>query len=311
MNAKILQNITSTVLVLLFVAIVPLSKVIAVPPPPSFTLTPLILPNGNSEPEISIGTGGTMAMVSLQWLFDPANFGTSLWTGPFGSTPTFQGIVDNTLQHPGKAVFGSADADVNIGTTGRLHITTLIALVNPAFRAAQIGVSAITCPSPGSNGFSISQCAEKIIDTTNDDRPWITSDGVHVYIAFHDSGNSALVHVQRSDDDGFTWRRVGDPVVGQAQGTAIATFNNGDGNIVAAPSPHNVYDIYAAGETGVLKGRSFTPNHIVVSRSTDMGKTWKANFVFTAAPGTSLAHSSRLWRLTRRMASFTPYGRTG
>jgi len=40
----------------------------------------------------------------------------------------------------------------------------------------------------------------------------------------------------------------------------------------------------------VLKGRTFTPNHIVVSRSNDMGETWTANVAFTAAPGTSLAN---------------------
>jgi hypothetical protein len=56
-------------------------------------------------------------------------------------------------------------------------------------------------------------------------------------------------------------------------------FNNLDGNIVADPYTHNVYDIYAAGETGVLKPQTFTPNHIIVSRSTDMGKSWTANLV--------------------------------
>src|SRR6185437_5136991 len=51
---------------------------------------------------------------------------------------------------------------------------------------------------------------------------------------------------------------------------------------------HNVYDIYAAGETGELKGRTFTPNHIIVSRSSDMGKTWTPNLVFSAPAGMSL-----------------------
>jgi hypothetical protein len=128
----------------------------ASPPSPSFTTTPLLLTDGSSEPEISIGNDGTMAMVSLQWLFDPTAYGTQLWTGPFGSLPTDQGIVDGALQHPGKSVFGAGDADVDIGSTGRLHISTLIILLNPTFRSAQIGVSAITCPSPASSAFSIS-----------------------------------------------------------------------------------------------------------------------------------------------------------
>jgi hypothetical protein len=257
---------------------------------PKFTVTPLELTKGSSEPEISIGAGGTMAMVSLQWLFDPNSFGTQLWTGPFGSTPTLQGIVDASLQHPGKSVFGAGDADVDLGSTGRLHVTTLIFLLNPPFRNSQFGVSAISCPSPTNATFSISQCSPEIIDTTTDDRPWITSDGAHVYVSYHDSQDGSLIHVQRSDDDGFTWKRVGDPIVGQARLTADSTFNNIQGKLVADPHSHNVYDIYAAGETGFLKGRTFTPNHILVSRSTDMGETWTANVAFETAPGTSLAN---------------------
>ena len=256
---------------------------------PTFTLDPLLRANGSSEPEIAIGNDGTSAMVSLQWLFDPASFGTLLWTGVFGTAPAFQGIVDNTLQHPGKTVFGAGDADIDIGSTGRVHITTLIFLVKP-IRGAQLGVSAITCPSPSGGNLSVSSCKRQIIDTTESDRSWITSDGPHVYISYHDSGNSTLIHVQRSDDDGFTWKRVGDPVVGQGGTTADATFNNEQGKLAADPQSHNVYDIYAAGTTGVLKAHTFTPNHIIVSRSTNMGKTWTANVAFTAPAGTSLAN---------------------
>jgi len=278
--------------IMITTAIVTFSFVVKVPAKPSapaksaFTITPLILPNGTSEPEISIGLDGTMGMVSLQWLFDPSNFGTDLWTGPFGSTPTFQGVIDAALQHPGKSIFGAGDADVDMGSSGRLHATTLIFLVNSKGNS-QLGVSAVTCPSPAA-GFSISQCTEQILDTTGDDRPWITSEGSHVYISYHDSGNSTLIHAQRSDDDGFTWTKIGDPVVGQGSTTADATFNNVQGNLVADPRTHNVYDIYAAGETGVLKGRTFTPNHIIVSRSSDMGKSWTATVAFTAPAGTDL-----------------------
>src|SRR6266581_5576579 len=117
----------------------------------TFTNTPLIQPEGESEPEISIGPTGTMGIVGLQWLFTPANLGTHLWTGPFGSKPTFRGLVDASLQQSGKHVFGSEDADVDMGSTGTLHITTLIALVNPAFTRAQFGVTAITCPNASSS----------------------------------------------------------------------------------------------------------------------------------------------------------------
>jgi hypothetical protein len=58
-----------------------------------------------------------MGIVSLQWLFNPSSFGTHLWMGPFGSTPTFEGLVDAGLQAPAKQVFGSDDADVDMGST--------------------------------------------------------------------------------------------------------------------------------------------------------------------------------------------------
>jgi hypothetical protein len=253
----------------------------------SFSNTPLLRPNGNSEPEISIGTNGAMAMVGLQWLFDPTSFGTNLWTGPFGSTPTFRGIIDAALQHPGKSILGAGDADVNLGSTGTLHATTLIFLFNAALNQVQFGVSAITCPNGTSSSFRIGSCTRQIIDTTTSDRPWITSDGPHVYISYHDSGASGLIHVQRSDDDGFTWQRVGDPIVGQDGATANATFHNLQGPIKADPVTHNVYDVYEAGETGVP---TFTLNHIYVSRSTDMGKSWTANLIYGAPPGTSLTY---------------------
>src|SRR6266705_3745425 len=143
----------------------------ASPPPPSFTITPLLLADFSSEPEISIGNDGTMAMVAL------AALGTQLWTGPFGSVPTSQGIVDATLQQSGRIVFSGHDADVDIGSTGRLHLTTLFLVANRTLRAAQIGVATFTCPSPALSTFSIGQCSPQIIDTTVSDRPWITSDG--------------------------------------------------------------------------------------------------------------------------------------
>ncbi len=253
-----------------------------------FANTPLIRPEGDSEPAIAIAGNGTMAITGLQWLFNPASpFGTHLWMGQFGATPTFRGLIDAGLQQAGKEVFGSEDADVDLGSTGTLHGSTLLALVNPPFNAAQIGVSAIACPDATSN-FQLSSCTEQIIDTTEADRQWITSDGPRVYISYHDSGNSSLIHVQRSVDDGFTWRRVGDPVVGQDGITASATFNNDQGPLVADPNNHNVYAIYAAGQPGIQKATSATFNNIFVSRSTDLGKTWKATQVFHAPLFTGL-----------------------
>ncbi len=256
----------------------------------TFSNTPLLRPEGDSEPAISIAANGRMAITGLQWLFDPNFFGTHLWTGAFGSAPAFQGLIDAQLQHPGKSVFGSGDADVDLGSTGTLHATSLIFLVNPTFNSQQLGVSAITCPNGTSSSFSISSCKQQIIDTAGADRQWITSDGAHVWISYHDAKNSSLIHVQRSDDDGYTWKNVGDPIVGQGGTTGNATFNNIQGPIVADPHTHNVYDIYNAGEAGIQKATSAAYNNVYVSRSTDLGKSWTASLVFHAPLFTDLSN---------------------
>src|SRR5512142_128622 len=67
----------------------------------TFTNTPLLQPNGDSEPAISIGSDGTMAITGLPWIRNSfADFATRLWTSSFGSTPTFQGGMDAGLIQP-------------------------------------------------------------------------------------------------------------------------------------------------------------------------------------------------------------------
>jgi hypothetical protein len=232
---------------------------------------------GSSEPEIAFD-GGFMAITSLSW---SAPNGTQLWTGDFGSTPNLQGPIDSALTKAGFAVvFGGADADVVLDSTGTLHATTLVIPVNMPFRAAQVSVAAIACPDATSPSFDISSCMAQIIDLAGNDRPWITSDGTHVYISYHDSKNAALIRVQRSDNDGLTWTRVGDAITGAGPTTASATFNNIAGPIVADPVSHNVYSVFASGEVGILKPKTIDFNNIFVSRSTDAGDHWTPVLVF-------------------------------
>jgi hypothetical protein len=49
-------------------------------------------------------------------------------------------------------------------------------LGNPTLTSGQLGVSAIACGNAASS-FNSNNCTAQIIDTTQTDRPWITSDG--------------------------------------------------------------------------------------------------------------------------------------
>jgi hypothetical protein len=245
----------------------------------SFTNTPLLRPDGGSEPAITIG-GGTMIVGSLSWQL----FQTNLWKGTFGSTPTFQGPVDAAIE-PG--VGGGGDEDFDIGSNGTLHSTTLVFFFNPVSRITQLGVSAIRCPnSDTSNNFA--KCSRQIIDTTQADRQWVASNGSTVYISYHDSGSSTLIHVQRSDDDGVTWHKVGNPVVAQGSTTGNSTFNNDQGELQVDPKTGIVYAIYAAGQASIQKGTTANFNNVLVSRSLDKGQTWSAALVFHAPLNTAL-----------------------
>jgi hypothetical protein len=241
---------------------------------PSFTITPLLRPDGSSENAISYGSNGLSALTSLSW----TTFGTNTWLGPFGSTPSFVGQFDANLA-PG--VGGGGDADVDLGSTGTLHLTSLIFFFNPLKQITQLGVSSVACPNANvSNDFS--GCKSQIIDTTQADRQWITSRGSHVWIAYHDSGSSSTVHVQRSDDDGFTWARVGDPITGNGRTTGGSTFNNDNGPIVADPRSNMLYDVYTYGKASIQKGTTANFNNVAVARSMDGGVTWTTATLYSA-----------------------------
>ena len=119
------------------------------------------------------------------------------------------GVAGGLPTQERSSVFGGEDADVDLGSTGRLHVTSLLALVNPAFNQAQLGVSAVSYPNGTSSAFNISACTEQIVDTAGTDRPWITSDGPHVWISYPDSKNASLIHLQarRTGRSARAWSR--------------------------------------------------------------------------------------------------------
>ncbi len=266
-------------------------------PTPAFTNTPLIAtlplpgittaPNanstGNSEPAIAFGKDGSMAVDGLGWL----PFQVNLWKGHFGATPSYFGAMDTDLNNvgAGRTTLGDEDADVEITSAGTTLLVDLNLILNPNGSGTQLGVSVARCPagttSPGG-------CTHVFLDTAGADRPWITTAGTNAWVAYHDSGNSTLIHVKRSTDDGKTWSQAGSPIPGQGAATGNATFNNSLGPIVADPGkPGVVYESYAAGEPQT-KATSANFNNIFVSRSTDGGMHWTSTLVFHAPPFTRL-----------------------
>src|SRR5947209_3628266 len=105
----------------------------------SFNVFQLLRPDGNSETAVCLSGSGQMAFTALSW----QQFGTNSWLGQFGNQPSFAGQFDANLA-PG--VGGGGDADVDLGSTGTLHLTSLIFFFNPVSKFKQLGVSAVACP---------------------------------------------------------------------------------------------------------------------------------------------------------------------
>jgi hypothetical protein len=260
----------------------------------SFSNTPLTVPltqsfpgvtsatTGDSEPSISIGPNGHMVVGGLSWI--PAQ--VNMWSGTAGSIPGYFGPLDQNigLNGDGRYAVGDGDEDFDVGSTGTTHFADLIFVLNKN-NNLQLGIAETNCPA---GATSPSDCHRQVLDTAGADRQWITSNGKNVWLSYHDAGNSTLIHVKRSTDDGATWTNAGSPIPGQGAATGNATFNNDQGPIVADPKTGNVYDIYAAGEAGLQKGTSATFNNIYVSRSTDGGTSWTAQLVYHAPLFTGL-----------------------
>jgi hypothetical protein len=265
-------------------------------PTQAFSNTPLIstlpisgvttAPNanstGNSEPELAFSNDGTLAVDGLAWL----PFQLNVWTGQFGTTPSYFGAVDANLQSvgAGRTRLGSEDTDVKFTSAGTMLVADLDLIINRNGKGPQLGVNVTRCPA-GATGPS--GCATSFLDTAGADRQWITTAGTNAWVAYHDSGNSSLIRVKRSTDDGRTWRPAASPIPGQGAATAQATFDNEIGPLAADPGTGTVYEVYAAGEPQT-KAKSGSFNNIFVSRSTDGGSHWTANLVFHAPVGTAL-----------------------
>jgi hypothetical protein len=247
---------------------------------PSFTNTVLLRPTGGDEPAVAVGADGTVAVTALNPSSGLVNAFTEVWKGPFGATPVYQGAMD---AHVGRGV-GGADADVDLGSTGTFHGTSLVEVINPPNKREQLGISSVTCPG-GDTSDGFAHCTVQLIDSAGTDRPFITSEGRHVYIVFHDTGSGAVV-AQRSDDDGYTWHRAGNAIVGGGAITAGATFNDDLGPVVADPRTHEIYVSYASGEPGLNKAKT-PPVHrkVYVARSRDLGAHWTSTLAFSAATG--------------------------
>ena len=236
---------------------------------------------GDSEPSVSIGTNGRIVVGGLSWIPSQVN----MWTGTAGTTPTYFGAMDQNvgLNGNGRFAIGDGDEDFDLGSTGTTHFADLIFI--PSSGKTQLGVAETNCPA---GATSKAQCNERVLDTAGADRQWITSNGRKVWLSWHDSGNSTLIHVVYSADDGATWSKVGSPIPGQGAATGDATFDNDQGPIVADPTTGDVFDIYAAGQPGIQKATSAAFNNIYVSRSTDNGAHWNSTLVFSAPLFTGL-----------------------
>lgn len=252
---------------------------------PNFDVTtsPFANSTGNSEPAIAFGNDGRMAVDGLGWL----PFQVNLWSGRFGSTPSYFGAMDSgNLPTPGqgRTTLGDGDADVDIASTGTLHLADLDIIFNAQGSFKQLGVSVTNCPAAATGP---AQCKTQILDAAGADREWITSLGRNVWVAYHDSRNSTMIRVKKSTDDGNTWNESGSPLTGQGDTTGNSTFNNSVGPIVADPTSGNVYLAFMGGEQ-TTKCCSGNYNNVYVARSTDGGAHYSTSLVYHAPPFTRL-----------------------
>jgi len=132
--------------------------------------------SGDSEPAIAFANDGTMAVDGLGWL----PFQVNVWTGTFGSTPSYFGGLDQTVpSHGNRLALGDEDADIEFTSAGTMLLADLNVIINPKFNNAQLGVDVTRCAS----GADASGCTTTVLDQTQADRPWITHRGTTVWVS--------------------------------------------------------------------------------------------------------------------------------
>lgn len=124
-----------------------------------------------------------------------------------------------------------------------------------------------------------------------DDREWIAADGREtVYISYHDIG-TFNIDVNRSDDGGATFTKVGEAINPVSNpGVAGASNNNQIGNIAVDHNTGIVYQTFVAAN-GLTENLSSTPMHVVyMGVSRDGGKTFSDYTVYNGPSDKSYAH---------------------
>ena len=86
-------------------------------------------------------------------------------------------------------------------SAGTALLVDLDLIINRNSTGPQLGVSVTRCPA-GAAGPS--GCTTTFLDTAGADRPWITTAGTNAWVSYH-AGNSSLIRVKRSTNDGRTW----------------------------------------------------------------------------------------------------------
>jgi hypothetical protein len=259
----------------------------SLPPAPRFT-TSLLEPGDAAEPAIAIGQDGAIAVTAGEFgHVSIADFHTKVWLGNGGTPLELAGVI-GPFDVSDRVAIPSRDSDVDISTTGTLHITTNVRLYPPDTTVPPLGpspeavIAAVRCPNPAHPEFEVRKCSTHMLGRDPGaklDRQWIVSNGDDVWLTYHDQALNIIVF--HSADDGLHWRRTGAIFPGDSDVAA----DNRQGPIVVDPIAGDLYTIHTLAETGSIQ------NEIVVERSTDGGASWTPTVAHIATQGSRLSNA--------------------